>query len=165
MCTSLTQLVTPRSTLHAAAKYTTLLASHVHVLEYKTKHVEQQRVLPAFEYALPCTWLQSTSRPHSFVIQAYKMVPKNKREEQNTVSHVAFKTTSGPTNLTFCSDSWKANSEYATLSARRQNSTISWELCPRRSAPTSLTASGTSRSPPPTPASSLAVCMLNIVAV
>jgi hypothetical protein len=37
----------------------------VHVFEYKTKHVERQRVLPAFAHALSCTRLQS--RPHSFV--------------------------------------------------------------------------------------------------
>jgi hypothetical protein len=35
--------------------------------EYKRKHIEQQKVLPAFAQALSCTRLQSTSRPHSFV--------------------------------------------------------------------------------------------------
>ncbi len=44
-----------------------VISTHVHVSEYKTKHVERQRELPAFAHALSCTRLQSTSRPHSFV--------------------------------------------------------------------------------------------------
>jgi hypothetical protein len=42
MCTSLLQLVTPLSTLHVAMAYITLLASHVHIFIYKTKHVERK---------------------------------------------------------------------------------------------------------------------------
>jgi hypothetical protein len=46
-------------------KYSSTL---MHVFEYKTTHIERQRVLPAFAYTLVCLWLQSTSRPHSFMI-------------------------------------------------------------------------------------------------
>jgi hypothetical protein len=64
-----------------------VISTHVHVFEYKTKHVERQRVLPAFAYTLSCTRLQSTSRPHSFV---NKMAAKNEDREQH-VAHVAFR--------------------------------------------------------------------------
>ncbi len=59
--------MTPLSTLHAATASQHVISTHVHVFDYKTKHVEPQRVLPAFAYALSCTQLQLTPRPHSFV--------------------------------------------------------------------------------------------------
>ena len=43
--------------------HNTLLAPTCTFFEYKTKHVERQRVLPAFAHALSCTRLQSTPRP------------------------------------------------------------------------------------------------------
>jgi hypothetical protein len=65
-----------------------VISTHVHVFEYKTKHIERQRVLPAFAHAFSCTQLQSTSRPHSFVntplCEHQKWPQKTKTTETST---------------------------------------------------------------------------------
>ena len=65
-----------------------VISTHMHVFKYKTKHVEQQRVLPAFAHAFSCTQLQSTSRPHSFVntplCEHQKWPQKTKTTETST---------------------------------------------------------------------------------
>jgi hypothetical protein len=55
VCTSLPQWVIPCSTLHVATSFITLLAPYMHIFEHKMKHVERQRVLPAFAHDLSCT--------------------------------------------------------------------------------------------------------------
>jgi hypothetical protein len=65
-----------------------VISTHAHIFEYKAKHLERQRVLPAFAHALSCTRLQWISRPHSFP-NGGKNEDRDHRDQH--VAHVAFK--------------------------------------------------------------------------